>query len=142
MNREIKFRAWNNETKQIVFPTLEFGRELWPCTYKRIITTEEKDGHTEQFVLEMVSVDHILQEEIFDVMQFTGIHDINGNEIFEGDIVIPTKFKDKPNRVEFIKHGFYRVKNINNKIYVNPLGNCEIKIIGNIYENPDLLLNN
>ena len=139
MNREIKFRAWNLELKHMVFPTLEFGRELWPCTYKRTTKTIDKDGYTEEIVLEFVSVDHILQDPIFEVMQFTGLYDVDDNEIYEGDIVVPVKFKEIPNVIQYIQNGFYRVKSIYNKIYTNLLGNCDIKIIGNIHKNPELI---
>jgi hypothetical protein len=139
MNREIKFRAWNLELKHMVFPTLEFGRELWPCTYKRTTKTIDKDGYTEEIVLEFVSVDHILQDPIFEVMQFTGLYDVDDNEIYEGDIVVPVKFKEIPNVIQYIQNGFYLVKSINNKIYANLLGNCDIKIIGNIHKNPELI---
>ncbi len=139
MNREIKFRAWNLELKHMVFPTLEFGRELWPCTYKRTTKTIDKDGYTEEIVLELVSVDHILQDPIFEVMQFTGLYDVDDNEIYEGDIVVPVKFKEIPNVIQYIQNGFYLVKSINNKIYANLLGNCDIKIIGNIHKNPELI---
>ena len=139
MNREIKFRAWNLELKHMVFPTLEFGRELWPCTYKRTTKTIDKDGYTEEIVLEFVSVDHILQDPIFEVMQFTGLYDVDDNEIYEGDIVVPVKFKEIPNVIQYIQNGFYLVKSINNKIYTNLLGNCDIKIIGNIHKNPELI---
>jgi len=139
MNREIKFRAWNLELKHMVFPTLEFGRELWPCTYKRTTKTIDKDGYTEEIVLEFVSVDHILQDPIFEVMQFTGLYDVDDNEIYEGDIVVPVKFKEIPNVIQYIQNGFYRVKSIDNKIYTNLLGNCDIKIIGNIHKNPELI---
>lgn len=139
MARDIKFRAWNTEMKHMVSPSLEFGLNLWPCMYRRVTTTEEKDGKLEEVVMELVSVDHILQEPIFEVMQFTNQVDKYGKEIYEGDIVIPTKFKDKPNTVLFVEHGFYRVKNHNGRTYCNPLGSCEVKVIGNIYENPELL---
>lgn len=71
--------------------------------------------------------------------QNTNVIDSNGVEIYEGDIVIPTKFKDVPNVVHYIGHGFYRVKVHGNKTYTNPLGFCSIKIIGNIFQNPEIL---
>tara|TARA_R110000868_G_scaffold247511_3_gene503878 strand:+ start:661 stop:1089 length:429 start_codon:yes stop_codon:yes gene_type:complete len=137
--RKITFRAWNTEMKNMVSPSLEFGRDLFPCFYRRVVTTKEQDGKTYEVVMEMVSVDHILQDPIFEVMQFTNQVDKYGKEIYEGDIVVPTKFKDKPNTVLFVEHGFYRVKHVNGRTYCNPLGSCEVKVIGNIYENPELL---
>ena len=65
-------------------------------------------------------------------MQFTGLHDKNGKEIYEGDVVIFGGSKI-PKVMEFVRGGFWL-----DGIY----GGAEayrMEVIGNIYENPELL---
>ena len=101
------------------------------------------------------------------VGQFTGIIDKNGKKIFEGDIVRTQPFYDKPYSskrkgkqfvgvVEYVTHKFNGNKFYSEQIYdahwrvniVDDIGkythcswsnfwNCEV--IGNIYDNPELL---
>ena len=150
MNREIKFRAWNTEMNHMVYPSLEFGREiLFPCFYKRITNTEtDKDGRVEQIIMEMVSVDHILQDPIFEVMQFTGLKDRKGIDIYEGDIVLANdknaygKEKKLIYKIEFIKGSFMciLIDKRYDSVYPKSMKNLpKIEVIGNIYETPELL---
>jgi len=74
---------------------------------------------------------HLVKRET--IGQFTGLQDVDGKDIYEGDIVAPTKFKDKPNDVEYISNGFYRTKQHKGQKYVNPLGSCEVKVVGDAY---------
>jgi uncharacterized phage protein (TIGR01671 family) len=110
MKREIKFRAWGDFGKKMHFQTKE--EDLWSFL---------RDAYG------------------MELMQYTGLKDKNGKEIYEGDIVKPVKFNDIINTVEYISHGFYRVKRHNGKPYLNALGSCDVIIIGNIYENPTLI---
>jgi hypothetical protein len=68
------------------------------------------------------------------VGQYTGLKDRNGKEIYEGDIT-----KDKRGLVECVVFGdwAFRVKGEKGIYYKHNLYECEV--IGNIYDNPDLL---
>ena len=79
-------------------------------------------------------------EEI-ELMQSTGVLDKDGQEIFEGDIVKMAKdvYSD-PTYYEVIRHrgGAYRLESNQHgcELWLRHT-NCEV--IGNIYENPELL---
>ena len=156
MKRKIKFRAWNTEMKHMVFPSLEFGREMWPYTYKQIIKSEtNENGDKIEFVLEMVSIDHILQSTEFEVMQFTGLLDKNGKEIYEGDILCNDDYNTWEWRgVVKFSHGVFGAEWLVNVKSQSMVGSWGQKhnlrkldddilerqvIVGNIYENPELL---
>lgn len=76
-----------------------------------------------------------LEPESHEFMQFTGLHDKNGKDIYEGDIIkIHThwsrKFEGKIEVVEMCDifcSGDYTPRE------------KDVEVIGNIYENPDLI---
>ena len=105
-------------------------------------------------------------EEKLEIMQFTGLHDKNGREIYEGDIVIKPYIdplgelyadtEDGKFKVGFAHGQFviYRtepqpliawchstkgeyVPNYGNKTNIED--KTVLEVIGNIYENPDLI---
>ena len=75
------------------------------------------------------------------LMQSTGLKDLNGVEIFEGDIV---RFFDSLYTVFYdIKEGSYRLKPHDDRWVVDYMSNFlseeNFEVVGNIYENPELL---
>lgn len=93
---------------------------------------------------EIINPHSYTNSEHHELMQYTGLKDKNGKEIYEGDIVRLT-----PNRgveddkivtgpVVMGKHGVY-VGNDGWQNYGIHTHWIETEIIGNIYENPELL---
>jgi len=113
--REIKFRAWDTLNKKMITDFIDGGEKAFLdkcgilCYYYRYI-----------------------------LMQFTGLKDRNGKEIYEGDL-----FKLGAEKEVFevrFEHGCFLAYH-NNKQY-GLLGELQMRfilVIGNIYENPELL---
>lgn len=78
----------------------------------------------------MMSTGFRFDDERYDVMQYTGLKDKNGKEIYEGDVVADG-YHDKYGRYEVKWHGV-------GWNFVSTDGR-ELEAIGNIYENPDLI---
>ncbi len=112
--REIKFRAWD-KIEKIMYLDVQ----------------DEYDFICGSKIAE--SFGELLEDEDFIVMQFTGLKDKNGKEIFEGDILFDGTVKSfviwKEEESMFgINNGKYELGYYNNW-----------EVIGNIYENPELL---
>lgn len=119
MSREIKFRNWNKEVKFMTVPyTLDF-------TLRYNEVPSDADGSQVVF------------------MQYTGINDMKGNEVYEGDIV---KYGGRIGRIEWHKEqasfDLIYIKTVDQDAEVRPLSNhhwrLKVEVIGNIYENKEL----
>lgn len=113
--REIKFRAWYQEKMCDVT-----NISMWQG---QVSTLRVKPTGSGEYAASITDTP---------IMQYTGLTDKNGKEIYEGDLV--RMFADSLNgeetvEVKWRKEGFWE--------YFNGFDNCEV--IGNIHENPELL---
>ena len=127
--REIKFRAWDKEKKKMLF-----GAE---CGFM----FEVEDGAVEYDFCD------ILNGPRFEVMQYTGIEDKKGVEICEGDIIkVETiamgRWEEGKEiyEIKWIRGGFSRCYGEGNlPLWWLDEDTERLEVIGNIYENPELL---
>jgi len=108
MSREIKFRVWDKNENDIV---------RWELL---------NDG--------IIDLYHLFfsKDENLIIQQFTGLKDINGKEIYEGDI-LDTKC------VVSFNDGMFGIFDKHNYMGLNSYMSKFREVIGNIYENPELL---
>ncbi|MEC0921433.1 YopX family protein [Bacillus safensis] len=130
--REIKFRAW-------------YGSKLG-------MMTPSFNG----------DINEIFAQKHGDYMQFTGLKDCNGVEIYEGDIIHCVHWFFNGDEIEEhftasvgFRDGSFTLENIKSRYYsdftgeeygkgicwIGDINYCEedYEVIGNIYENPELL---
>jgi hypothetical protein len=86
-----------------------------------------------------------LQSKEFDVMQFTGLLDKNGKEIYEGDIV---QYENQNSMaldtsvVEWVENYHPKIGDYGISGFLVKCLPDQCEIIGNIYENPELIQSN
>jgi uncharacterized phage protein (TIGR01671 family) len=148
MSREIKFRAWDKEDSRMIV----HEQELIPLKVCSLGVLR-LDPHYANNLWEIMPIDR------FHIMQFTGLLDKNGKEIYEGDI---GEIRTHSGRIErfTVEWGIHRRKMksgwtvdipafafmVDGKPTFPIVENYQnghdldiITVIGNIYENPDLL---
>lgn len=128
MNRIIKYRVWN-VGKQKMFQNDELIKELICIHY------QDKVNYIP--LLNYITV--VPQQEDFIALEYTGLLDKKGKEIYEGDIIIFTNGKTGYYKI-FYENGAFLFKVEDDSIL--PLYFADrsyIKVVGNVYENSELL---
>ena len=124
-----KFRAWLKREKQMVSVVgISFYQDSFDV--EEIFVYDQENPHKYGDLWE----EPFLPYE-FVLMQSTGLKDINGKEIYEGDVVLPTG--GGASLVHW-KDGAFLVGQYGDIPYVLT-DYTSLVIIGNIYENPELL---
>jgi len=123
--RELKFRAWDKENK-------EWYGESDP----RILTFV---GFAIFGECTLICTPPIEKLQHLEITQYTGLKDKNGVEIYEGDIV-KTNWQNRNGVIAFILGSFCLKEFIETTSLQNLARNkWEFEVIGNIYQNPELL---
>lgn len=116
--REIKFRAWDKINGEMI----PWNRLLNGYNLRNVFMRPEMCGLI--------------------LMQYTGLKDKNGVYIYEGDIIEFVPFETSiNNRVVKFERGVFKAELIRSgySITLFELQESEIEVIGNIYQNKDLL---
>lgn len=122
--REYKFRLWDKEkeimldVEKIDFDDCYYGGEMY------VNTTDGSD---------------YWNNELYSLMQYTGLHDKNGKEIWEGDIVKSFFVDTDEAGNEIYKYYIIEVKYDEVLCEYNIDKFMNLEVIGNIYENKELL---
>jgi uncharacterized phage protein (TIGR01671 family) len=119
MNREIRFRAWDKKRKKMIYQDF-WGRKEQEWSYWG---------------------DCIMSDNNYIKMQYTGLKDKNGKEIYEGDIVSDEEdtgyISYMSETTEYIIDYWKKGDETSRGENLSSVG--EVEIIGNIYENPNLI---
>ena len=146
--REIKFRAWYNESEEWMYAGLKNGIRSFPLTVSSPLSLclDDRFGDKYENTVWCLNDDELIW------CQFTGLLDKNGVEIYEGDVVRTLNGNYKLGKVVF-EFGMFCFSSVGNGIYANSdifehihslhyreydtFNNYEV--IGNIYEHTHLL---
>ena len=130
----IKFRAWDKVQNKMLLPdNIEFinGQAYWAEA-----STDGNGGYSNDGKVDGIGA-------LFELEQFTDLKDVSGKDIYEGDIVKSNYKYAQPNISQIIMedgNSYITGEDLatgNEMLVSDHIG--EIKVIGNVHENPELL---
>jgi hypothetical protein len=132
MQRKFKFRVWDIQHKKFIRPDY-FSIGLDGTLIQRVICYGDDPGNTWDD-----SWNEELDDDKYEVQQFTGLSDKNGREIYEGDIISGSFYDEEYRHAKTLNaavafnNGAFNISSTN---WHKPL----LKVIGNIFEDSALL---
>lgn len=125
--RTIKFRAKNLDG-------------VWACGFYVEEERQTLNGFEKKYFIVNDGYDYVKPDT---VGQFTGLHDKDGKEIYEGDI-LQLKYSDGSYHSSSVYYaqqkGYWAVDvSINERIILGYIDRTKLVVIGNIHDNPELL---
>ena len=132
--KEIKFRAWNTKKKEMIYQSGDFFAYGDEETYYRSCGWSDMN----KGIMSFYECEGIL-------MQFTGLKDKKGEEIYEGDIVKAwsqgvSAIGEVSRRIDglWIIYPAYQKQTMWG-LMPDKDGTTTVEVIGNIWNNPELL---
>lgn len=117
--REIKFRAWEPDHKTMVyFDNVKAANDIYQANHLLILMAGK-------------------HEKGDCLMQYTGLKDKNGVEIYEGDVV--KAHGEHPAQIGYLRGSFTIKHSYGNGLSISEVATDRYQVIGNICENPELL---
>ena len=127
--REIKFRAWFKAKQEMI-------------SWKQL-SLEFKDGFTTIWIPKNKSIEDAYDLDDIELMQYTGLKDKSGTEIYEGDIVKhSSEYNEEFTAAIIYDRGVFALEDDERLPYVQyPLHdwNKSLEVIGNVFEDSELL---
>jgi len=138
MSREIKFRVWDKTRNEMNYSgNLGAGSSADLITICFNGSLNIQNAYGLDFGMRNPTFDPPVDN--FELMQFTGLQDKNGVDIYEGDIInsfqndySPTEVYYDNELAQFSTQNYHSTLSLHNSI------NSEVTVLGNIHENPEL----